>query len=298
MNRRRNTWIIVIVVCLLLCCCATAVAGVVGAILGLVPWRWAGNLDIDSIRAGGIGVEATTEVDRQEFAVERDSALELSCPVCDVQILAGEASAIAIEGSLHAWGYDREAAESLLDDLDVSLSQEGGRVIVSVDMPREGWGTTWRGRRGARVDLEIAVPQQTDLDLDVDVGTVQVEGTEGPVDVRLDVGDLLLSDVVARDEFSVRTDVARVRFEGSLGEGMRYNIRSGVGEIALSLPADSSFEIDAESNVGAVTSDFAVSGTADRQTLIGGRMKGTVGDAPTAELVLRSEIGAIQVNKD
>jgi hypothetical protein len=298
MNRRRNTWIVVVVVCLLLCCCATAVVGGVGAILGLIPWRWAGNLNIDNIRVGGIGVEATTTVDRQEFAVERDAALEVSCPVCDVQISAVEGSVIAVEGSLHAWGSDRQAAELALEDIEVSLSQEGGRVVAAVLMPNQNWGVNWRGQRGSRVDLEITVPRRTDLEMDVDVGTVEVEGIEGLIDVRADVGDLMLRDVVARDKFTVRTDVARVRFEGSLSEGVRYDIRSGVGEINVTLPADSSFELDAESNVGDVRSGFAVSGTEERKALVGGRISGTVGNAPTAELVLRSDIGAIWVNRD
>jgi len=78
---RRNTWIVVIVVCLLLCCCATAVVGGVGAILGLIPWSWAGNLNVGDIRVAGIGAEATRDEGRQEFVVESDAALDVNCPV-------------------------------------------------------------------------------------------------------------------------------------------------------------------------------------------------------------------------
>lgn len=295
---RRNTWIVVIVVCVMLCCCATAVVGGVSAILGLIPWRWAGNLNVGDIRIDGIGVEATATLDRQEFVVEGDAALDVNCPVCDVQISALEGSSIAVEATVHAWGSDRQAAERALEDIEVSSSQEGGRVVVTVEMSPQAWNTSWRGRRGGRVDLEITVPRRSDVELDVDVGTVTIEGTEGLVDVRVDVGDLLLRDVLARDSFTVRTDVARVRFEGALSEGVRYDMRSGVGEITVTLPVGSRFELDAESSVGDVKSEFAVSGTDERSGLVGGRIRGMVGDAPTAELVLRSDIGAIRVNRD
>ena len=294
MQGRRTVWIIVIVVLLLMCCCAVTVGGLG---LGLFSWSREAGFDLDVADFTGLGVEATATV-REQFAVEGTPLLDVDCPVCDVEISTGSGAVVEIEATKHAWAGDRDAAERALDRIDVSLIQRDERILIKVDMPQ--WrqsGGDWREKR-ARVDLEITVPQQTDLKLQSDVADVVVEGVEGQVDISTDVGQVELKDVVVRDSLKVRTDVARIRFEGVLGEGVRCDIRSDVGDIALTLPADSSFEIDAESNVGAVTCDFDVRGVQGRKQLVGGRIEGTVGENPTAKLKLQSEVGSIRIKED
>ncbi len=294
MQGRRTVWIVVVVVLLLMCCCAVTVAGLG---LRLFSWSREAGFDFDVADFTGPGVEATATM-RELFAVEGIPLLDVDCPVCDVEISAGSGAVVEIEATKHAWAGDRDAAERALDRIDVSLIQRGERILVKVDMPQL-WqlGGDWREKR-ARVDLEITVPQQTDLKLQLDVADVEVEGVEGQVDISTDVGQVELKEVVVRDSLKVRTDVARIRFEGVLGEGVRCDIRSDVGDIALTLPADSSFEIDAESNVGAVTCDFDVRGVQGRKQLVGGRIEGTVGENPTAKLKLGSEVGSIRIYKD
>jgi hypothetical protein len=287
-------WIIVIVVLLLMCCCAVTVGGLG---LGLFSWRREAGFDFDVADFTGLGVEATATM-REQFAVEGTPLLDVDCPVCDVEISAGSGAVVEIEVTKHAWAGDRDAAERALDRIDVSLIQRDERILIKVDMPQlQQLGGDWREKR-ARVDLEITVPQQTDLKLQLDIADVEVEGIEGQVDISTDVGQVELKDVVVRDSLKVRTNVARIRFEGVLGEGVRCDIRSDVGDIALTLPADSSFEIDAESNVGAVTCDFDVRGVQGRKQLVGGRIEGTVGESPTVELKLQSEVGSIRINED
>ena len=294
MQGRRTVWIIVIVVLLLMCCCAVTVGGLG---LGLFSWSREAGFDLDVADFTGLGVEATATV-REQFAVEGTPLLDVDCPVCDVEISAGPSAVVEIEATKHAWAGDRDAAERALDRIDVSLIQRDERILIKVDMPQlRQSGGDWREKR-ARVDLEITVPQQTDLKLQSDVADVVVEGVEGQVDISTDVGQVELKDVVVRDSLKVRTDVARIRFEGVLGEGVRCDIRSDVGDIALTLPADSSFEVDAESNVGAVTCDFDVRGVQGRKQLVGGRIEGTVGENPTAKLKLQSEVGSIRIKED
>lgn len=292
MNRRRNTVIIVVVVIVLLCCCAaTVAAAVVG--LGLIPWRsqTSFSLDLDDIVASGIEAAATQS---QRFAVEGRPLLDIDCPICDVEISGGPGSEVVVEATTHTWAAQRSAAEQGLDRIRVSFDQAGDEITVRVDMPAQ---TRWPGMR-ARVDLEISVPGDCDVRLDLDIANVDVRDVRGDIEVRADVGEVNLRDVAAREQLTVRTDVARVRLEGPISDGARYDIRTTVGEIALNLPSDSSFELDAESNVGSVTTEFDVEATREPQQFVGGRIEGTVGEAPTAQLRLQSELGSIRVDAD
>jgi hypothetical protein len=290
---RRTVWIIVVVVLLLLCCCAATVVGV-GVGLGFLPWRYQGSWDFDWDDLNVPGVEVTATV-QESFVVAGATLLDVECPVCNVQIGGRGGDRVEIEATKHAWSGSRSAAERQLDRIDVSLTQQGERILVKVDMPQlsePGFG------KRANVDLEITVPEQTDLKVDLDVGDMEIEGVEGQVDIQAAVGLVDLKNVVVRDSLKVRTDVARIRFEGPLSAGALYDIRSDVGDIALTLPASSSFEVDAESNVGAVTCDFAVRGREGRKDFIGGRIEGTVGESPTAELRLQSDVGSIRISED
>jgi len=290
---RRTVWIIVVVVVLSLCCCAVTVGGAAVG-LGVFQRVWQGSWDFDLQDFNLPGVEARTTM-QESFVVEGTPLLDVECSVCDVQIRGRQGETVEIEATKRAWSGSQDAAGRLLDDIDVTFTQRGDTVFVKVDIPHLSEpGIVKR----ASVDLQISVPQQTDLKLNLDVAEVEIEGVEGQVDIRVDVGELILDDVMARDSLKVRTDVARIRFNGPLSEGVRYDIRSEVGDIALTLPAGSSFEIDAESNVGAATCEFAVRGVEGRKGLVGGRVEGTVGENPTAALELRSEVGSIRIYED
>jgi len=291
--QRRTVWIVVVIVFLMLCCCAVTVIGA-GVGIGLLPWSWQSSWDFDFDDLNIPGVQATATM-QESFVVDGTPLLDIECPVCDVKVVGDEGTTVEIEATKHAWSNTRSAAERQLDRIRIRFVQEDERVLVKVDMPQlrePGFG------KRASVDLRITVPWRTDLNVDLDIGDVEIGWIESELDLRVDVGQVDLKDVVAQDGLRVRTDVARIRFEGPLSEGVRYDMRSAVGDIALTLPAGSSFEVDAESNVGAVACDFPVRGTQSRKDFVGGRVEGTVGDSPTAELVLRSDVGSIRISED
>ena len=300
MNRRRNGWIIAVVVLLLLCCCATTVAAVVVG-MGALPWQWDWNgdfsLNLDDLREnwGYRGTEASTTVE-ELFVTDEQAVLEVKCPVCNIDVYPGTESEIAVEAVKRAWGSSEGAAERSRDRIDVYVSQQGDRVIVEVDMPQ--LTETRLVSKQARVDLSIAVPTETDLEIDLNVGEIEVWGIEGEVDIQVDVGRVDFTDVRASESLSVRTDVAQILFKGRLVAGAKYDLRSDVGEIVMTLPDDSSFELNAESDVGGVGIEFDMSNQDIQSAFVGAHMRGTVGEGPMADLRLRSNVGSIEIKKD
>ena len=286
MQSNRTLWIIVIVVLLLLllCCCALVILG-----LGLGFFAFEQSSSVSDL--GGSQVEATAIV-QERFTVEGTPTLDVEYPVGDVVIAARQGAVVEIKATKRAWAQSQATAEQWLEEIELALTQQDERIVVRVDIPEFGW----RGEH-PRVDLEIAVPSQTDLELRLNVGDVEVEGIEGQIDIQANVGQVELRDVIARHSLKVQTDVARIRFRGALSAGVRYEMRSEVGDIALWLPDDSSFEIDAQSDLGSVSCDFDVKGEQERESY-GERIKGTVGKAPTTELKLESSVGSIEVNRD
>jgi hypothetical protein len=108
------------------------------------------------------------------------------------------------------------------------------------------------------------------------------------------VGRVQVEDVEVIDSLVITTDVAEIDYDGPLTEGAVYRLESDVGSITMDIPDDSSFRIDASSDLGTVDVDFPVVGETT-QGFTNKRVQGTVGEDPQAELILRSSVGAISV---
>jgi hypothetical protein len=253
---------IVAIVVLILCCCLI-VAGLVISNLVTLPW------DV----VGDARVQATESFEEAFFDVSTPLLLAVDVNVGDVTIEVGDDDEVSVSGTKRAWGRDDQQAEEYLDDFEIRIRQMAADEIkIETDMP----GRLSRASRSPSVDLEITVPRETDLDLVVNVGEVEVTGVQGAFDVRANVGDVILRDV---------------RFE----EDSR--LKNDVGSIELYLPSDSSFAFSAEANVGDIRIDFPVQNERSERRVVGGSVEGEIGRSPTVEVDLTTNTGNIAIRE-
>ncbi len=283
MKSNRTLWIVIVLLVLVLCVCCVATAGV----LLLGGWQWGGAW-LDSART------EATEPFAKTFDVRGPVNLVLDAPVGDVTIKAGAESRVVIEATKRAWGSNGARAQETLGRITINADQVGDQVRIRV----AGLTGVTNAPRSPQVDFVISVPRDTALKLDSRVGRISVAGTHGDVAIKADVGDLLLADVLPVEKLEVETRVASVEFSGALTPAASYRLTSDVGRVALRLPTDSAFKIDARSDVGDVRVDFTVTGRNSREGLVSKEVRGEVGTNPTTELYLRSRIGEITVRSE
>jgi hypothetical protein len=278
-KNERTLWIIVLVLLLVLClCCAAALTlAVVGG------WRW-GNFMLSS------QIESTDHFTRT-LDVQAPINLTLDVPVGDLTVRGGPGQQVVVEVTRRAWGWNQAAARQLLERINVYVEQAGSQVQIKVT----GVTATSGGPRSPQVNIVVMVPQQTTLTLDSRVGRVSVSGTQGDVEIKADVGDVTLTNVLPAERLSVESRVASVELSGALAENAEYELISDVGRIVVRVPPDSSFSLDARSDIGDVKVEFPVSGRSERQGFVGKQVYGTVGTGPAADLYLRSRVGDISV---
>ncbi len=308
MNGNRTLWIVLVILLLVICCCCCALTWAAGgAVLGGVRswnlsgasekgnwetwlrswdegWRgWAGPW------ATGPESQASATINKS-LAVSGPAALDLNVPVGDIVVKAGAAEQVKIEGAVRAYAVSQAEAQRTLDNIQVKIDQSGDKVWVRVS----GMPTTSVGR-SPQIDLTITAPKQTTLSAEMGVGRLQVSGTEGDVTINAQVGDVILTDIVPAEKLAVKTRVSNVEFAGVLVAKARYEITTDMGRIALRVPADSAFQIDARSDIGDVKVDFQIVGRSSRDALVGKEVQGQIGQNPTVSLYLRSRVGAISV---
>lgn len=121
-------------------------------------------------------------------------------------------------------------------------------------------------------------------------GSITVREFKGPIQVRTSGGSINIEEVTGAVEAATSGGSVRA----SLTE-MPSHVRLSTsgGGVAVALPADASFELDAETSAGGVRTDFPV-------TVVGkvadGRLKGKVGQG--GPLVhLRTSAGSIELKK-
>jgi DUF4097 and DUF4098 domain-containing protein YvlB len=273
---------VLLVALLAICCC---IAGVLGVLL-VRNWNWAG------MSFGEGRVEATQPFART-FDVREPVTLSLDAPVGDVTIKAGAERQVIITATKRAWGSNRSQAQEILDRVTVNAEQAGNQVRIHVS------GLTGVNLgRSPQVDFVISVPEKTTLKVESKVGRLLIAETHGDVSVKADVGEVTLTDVLPGEELEVETRVASVEFTGALISNAHYRMTSDVGRIALRLPEDSAFRIDARSDIGDVRVDFTVAGRSSRGGIVSKEVRGEVGQNPTTELYLRSRIGEITVRSE
>ncbi len=110
-------------------------------------------------------------------------------------------------------------------------------------------------------------------------GLISLETSNASVDVKA-------SDAVVQ----VETSNGGITFAGSLADGSS-RMRTSNAPIAVTLPKDAAFTVDAETSNAKISSDFPISGGTPSQD----RVSGTVGGGSAATLVLDTSNGDIRL---
>lgn len=260
-----------LMLCLLCCClplCASAIA-----IGGL---------------AAAISDSEATDSGFKSIQVPENTAITLNVdnPVGSITIQHGAADHVEVEYTKRTYHLNHEMAVNRLDNIDVQVTQPGGgdTVDVTVDMERSR-DSFWDIFSFAdNVSLTITVPDSVTVYLTIDssVGTIEVHD-------------------ITVESLDIQTDTGAVQFDAVLGGSLdaTYRITTSTGGIAVELPRNIYYHIDAVTDVGGVdmnVDDFdRVREDKNDQDGISQTWVGTLGsgdeDAPT--LTLRSDTGGI-----
>jgi len=155
-----------------------------------------------------------------------------------------DAAGIVVEGVRRVRSYSRADAQEHLPDLGVSFRESGGTLFVETRQPAFNHG------RAYEVDYRIEVPSDTDLTVVHVSGTVGIRSVSGDVDVQAVAGPVALSDITA----NVRAVLASGDVDASIAlpPGGLVELRTGSGDIRLSVPSETSASLTAATTSGAV----------------------------------------------
>ena len=177
--------------------------------------------------------------------------------------------------------------------------EEGGTANLGVCATSVSASSFSLGNFG-RIDLDITVPESSDVHVQSDASAVTVDGIQGHTFIRtnagtIDVknaslasqsfmhtnaGTINMQNVKLEGNARMETNAGTISFSGSINPGGEYSFETNAGTIDMALPAGTAFVLDAKADVGTVSNHFGNS---------------YAGEGPRATLHLRTHLGTISV---
>jgi DUF4097 and DUF4098 domain-containing protein YvlB len=148
----------------------------------------------------------------KSFKVERTAKLRVNTSDANIRVTACDCSTIEARVTTQGWTIGG-------DGINITDRQTGDQVEIEVRFPRQTFQINWRNRR---VDMEIRVPRESDLDLHTGDGNVDVQGIRGSILLRSGDGNIKLSELqgtMKADTGDGNMDMRGVRGDLSLHTG-------------------------------------------------------------------------------
>ena len=283
-------WLLIILVVLLVILAITTIISAIFSwlfgVLGVV---------IAAIVIAKWGFGKTIALSPRNFAVNGPPTLVIRNPVGPIRIRPGAANRVDIQGSKHVSSlFDNGNNDGVM----VNYTQNGNTITVESVYTS---GIISIGRLG-HINLDIAMPEFSNVQIKGDADTIHVEGIHGQVQVKTNAGTIHVQQTILEGQSSLTTNAGTIHvqqtmlkgqvnfhtnagtisFAGELDPQGYYRFGTNMGLIDVVLPADSSFILAAATNLGSVHNQFG---------------RATVGSAPHAGLELRSSLGPVNVRR-
>lgn len=182
--------------------------------------------------------------------------------------------------------------KSISGDIDIESvggSAKANSVSGSVEIINAGDGVDCNAVSGTITLRNIA----GNAYLKTVSGDIRVTGIKGSVDAETVSGSVVLREVSEANSVRAKSISGDIRYEGKIHLQGRYSLKAHSGDVEVFLPADSAFDLEADTFSGDVQSDFSieVSGKFSPRKIRGVVNKGG------ASLILSSFSGDIRLKK-
>ena len=153
-------------------------------------------------------------------------------------------SHIQVKATRHVWARDAQAARPELDKLQIRHWQEGHILRLEAGDPDQGFVIG----RGARIDLEIALPPTLTLGLTTSTGEIAVSQFQGDLSAKTTFGNLSVEGYNSGRNINLNTTSGRVNLQSVAAGSVR--VKAGAG--LLNLVGVGAEQIELESTAGSI----------------------------------------------
>lgn len=240
------------------------------------------------ITAGVYFAMTATRVETRHFRVSEHQRIVVNNDIGTIHVNAGsddnKVSIQATKWNRKFWGIP--------DDTEIRYEQSSEGDSISARLIQTSVSGFFPSQR---VDFDIAVPRNVDLELSTNVGDIWVTGVSGQMSLRSDSGSIYSRQGLLSGNSLLSTNVGSINFHEAIDPFGDYEFATNTGSVNVILPADTAFHVDASTNLGNIATNIpamTITYRTDRE------IHGDVGYQPGARMTLRSSIGSVNVYEE
>ena len=162
-----------------------------------------------------------------------------------ITVKGTDAGSVAVQVFRKAKGWSDSGAREVLEQHQVTITQEGGNVVVRAKMPGGELRNLLKGGRNLQVRYEVTVPHKFNLELQTAGGPVRVDEVEGKVKAGTAGGGMDFARI--QGSIDGRTSGGGINVDGCVGS---VAVETAGGGIKLT---DVSGDVVAETSGGGIT---------------------------------------------
>ncbi len=243
----------------------------------------ASSLDKAKENAAKVTIEVTKEGDLVR--------VETKYPKQSGNFWGGDRISVSVDYKI--WVPDQAAVEIKSVSGDVEVAPLGGAaeiVCVSGDVKLHG---------AAGVEIKLTSGDLVLEDVAGDVfikavsGDIDVSRVKGSIEADAVSGDIDLRDVSSARTIEVKTVSGDVTYAGAIMAGGRYELATHSGDVRMTIPANSAFDLEANTFNGTIETDFEIKVVGKISPR---EIRGTVGGGG-ATIAMKSFSGDVELKK-
>jgi hypothetical protein len=224
-----------------------------------------------------------------EFAVEGMPEIVVRNRAGSITIARGATGQVAIRITKRAHGHLLSTVtEDDLARIVVNVVQSGNRIRVETDQHESG-GIL----KSYQVDIAITTPTETNLELRMNAGNVDVRDISGAIESTVNAGNFDAYGTTLARHSSLTVNAGNLTLEGALAAGGALDAEVNAGNLRLRLPHDTPANLEARTDVGSIDIDGWPVRVSRR--VVQQEAAGPLGTNPQGTLRLRVNTGSISV---
>ena len=224
------------------------------------------------------------KTDKLNAPLVSGSTLALENDVGSITIEGGDVTGCDVTAKVTAKAPSEEEAQKLAEQVKIELEQNGDTLTVKITKPRN------KRRRSISIDFDITVPKQTALRIGSDVGEISISDITENIEARTDVGKISCKGISG--DIDLQADVGKINvvYSEDAPSACNVNIKTDVGSIDITTPPEYSAAVQADTDVGSITTDLPLT----VKGKVGRNVQGTIG-AGEGKMYLKTDVGSIRI---
>lgn len=201
-----------------------------------------------------------SSVEEHTFRLKPDGSITLIGDEGSIKVKSWDKQEVYLKITKRVWDRNPKRAEEMLENLEIQIDHSDDRLYIKEVDIHEHFrfsdifhSDEWRRHTEHQIDYDLTVPREIDLKIENDEGNVEITEIAGEIRLRIDEGDILLSNLEST-QIDVSVDEGDLVCKNIRGATSTLFVNVDEGSVRLSNCEFST--VDLESDEG----DFILSG--------------------------------------